>query len=372
MRVLVVGAGMYVTGRGTPGDGTVLPALAQASKRHAIEEVVVCATKPDPNVAVVAERVNRRLGTRLSVRFELVDRMPDCDAAIVSVPDEQHHAVGTAVLERGMHCLMVKPLAPTLAEATSLVDAACARGLYGAVELHKRWDEQNLVVKRLIGEGRLGGLAYATVEYSQRRSIPLERFAAWSDRTNIFQYLGVHYVDLLYWLTGFTPVRACGVGARGVLAARGVDTWDAVTASVTWSNGFVSQLTIGWIDPDASTALSAQKYTLVGSDARVDLEQKDRGVTLVTASGVESINPHFSQYLPTVDGGMEFAGYGPRSIYQFIDDVAAIRAGQTTPAALEAIRPSFRDALVATAVTEAVSDSLRADSAWRPIRVPAR
>jgi predicted dehydrogenase len=379
MRVLVLGAGMYVTGRGTPGDGTVLPALAQASRRHAIEEVVVAATKAEHanEVRACAERVNRKLGTQLRVRYDLADTAlaERFDLAIVSVPDHLHHEIGSAVIERGMHCLMVKPLAPTLAEATALADLARDKDVYGAVELHKRWDEGNLVAKRLLTEGKIGALAYATVEYSQRRNVPLERFAAWSARTNIFQYLGVHYVDLMYFVTGYLPERACAIGARGVLAARGIDTWDAITASIVWRHGearFVSQLTIGWIDPDGSSAISDQKYLLVGAEGRLELDQKRRGVELVTAAGVDTINPYFSQYLPTIDGGTEFAGYGPRSIYQFLDDVAAIRAGRVTPAELDATRPSFRDALVSTAVIEAVTESLGANSEWRSIRVPGR
>lgn len=383
MRILVIGAGMYVTGRGTPGDGTVLPALAQASRRHVIEEVVVCATRADngPLVVAAAERINARLGTRLAVRFELVDRAlatpGGFDLALVCVPDHLHHELGIAVLERGMHCLMVKPLAPTLDEATSLLATQRARGVHGAVELHKRWDEANLWAKQALAEGRIGRPSYATVEYSQRRSVPLEHFKAWSARTNIFQYLGVHYVDLLHFLTGLLPERACAVGVRGVLAAQGVDTWDAVTATVTWrsptsEDQMMSQLTIGWIDPDASSAMSDQRYTLVGSEGRIELDQKHRGVELVTGRGVDVVNPYFSQVLATATGSVEFAGYGPRSILQFVDDVADIIAGRVSPPELEPVRPSFAGALVATAVTEAVTESLATDSSWRAIRVPDR
>ena len=43
MKILILGAGMYVTGRGKSGVGTVLSALAQTSKTIHIEEVTVVA-----------------------------------------------------------------------------------------------------------------------------------------------------------------------------------------------------------------------------------------------------------------------------------------------------------------------------------------
>jgi len=76
------------------------------------------------------------------------------------------------------------------------------------------------------------------------------------------------------------------------------------------------------------------------------------------------MNPYFSDYLPTINGGMEFQGYAYRSIRCFLDDVQALRAGSTTIDDLEATRPSFRQGLVSTAVVEAVNMSLLQSSGW--------
>ena len=63
MKILVVGAGMYVTGRGGTGIGTVLCSIAETSRTLPIEEVTVVA-RASENRAVVdeaAERINRTL-----------------------------------------------------------------------------------------------------------------------------------------------------------------------------------------------------------------------------------------------------------------------------------------------------------------------
>lgn len=377
MKILVVGAGMYVTGRGTGGLGTVLPALAQVSKRADIEEVVVCSRSGSAaaDVERAAAEVNRRLGTHLLVRHEPFDsalstaaatRSIDC--AIVSVPDEAHASVGARVLEAGLHCLMVKPFVTSIADARQLIASASSRGLYGAVEFHKRFDEANLVVRRMLGEGSIGALAYATVEYSQRITIPRDVFSAWSARTNIFQYLGVHYVDLLHFMTGAVPRRLTAVGHEGVLSSIGINTFDSVHAIVEWDNPrFTSQFAIGWIDPERSSAMSDQRYVLVGSAGRVECDQKNRGLRHVDARGVADVNPYFSEYQAPAGEPLEFAGYGYRSVERFVLDVADIRGGRVRPADLEGRRPTFTSAAASTAVVEAVGRSLSERGAWKDV-----
>jgi D-galacturonate reductase len=332
VKVLVVGAGMYVTGRGTDGCGTVLPSLAQASKTLPITHVTVCATSAASrdDVARATARINRELGTSLVVDYRLADEAlaaPDADCAIVSVPDDLHHPVARALFERGVHCLIVKPLTPTLAEARELVALQEKGGLIGAVELHKRFDEANQLVRRLVRDGRLGRLSYATVDYSQRIDVPARHFRGWAPRTNIFQYLAVHYVDLLHWITGYLPERAMAIG----------------------------------IDPARSTAMSDQRYSLVGERGRLDCDQKHRGVELATADGVQSINPYFSERLLDGADRTQFAGYGYRSIARFLAEVAGVddpTAGRSA---------TLRDALVSTAVIEAVNRSLADGAQWRTI-----
>lgn len=381
MRILVVGAGMYVTGRGTPDLGTVLPSLAQFHRRHPLESVTVVALSNDPGpVATCVARIEREMGVRLAVDYvpragtlaeTLAGRRFDC--AVVSVPDDLHHQVTTELLEQDLHCLVVKPLTPTLREARALVDLARKRGLYGAVELHKRFDPQNLYVRKALRDGSLGRPLYAVVGYSQRVGIPARSFRRWAERTNIFQYLGVHYVDLLHFLTGLRPKRAMAVGTRGVLDALGVRTWDAVLATVIWGGDdadqeLISQLAIGWVDPDGSSAMSDQRFFLVGSEGRIDLDQKDRGIQQVTsARGAQTPNPHFSMLLEDANGTPEHQGYGYRSIERFLLDVLDLGAGRVAAGDLDASRPSFLQALVSTAVVQAVNESLADGGTWRQV-----
>jgi predicted dehydrogenase len=71
------------------------------------------------------ERVGRDLGVRHVGLEELLARV---EAAVIAVPTTDHALVATAALERGVHVLIEKPLAPTLLEADRILQSAAARG----------------------------------------------------------------------------------------------------------------------------------------------------------------------------------------------------------------------------------------------------
>jgi predicted dehydrogenase len=385
--VLVVGAGMYVSGLGTSGFGTVVPSLLQAAREGRIGRIVIAATNPANREAVLAKvsEVSSLLGASADVAYlpqsesdpHAYRKAADAqsfDCAIVSVPDPLHFAITKDLLGRRIHCLVVKPLVPTVAELDELIRVAGEHDVYGAVEFHKRFDKANLRVKRMLREGAIGEVLYALVEFSQRRTIPLEHFASWSAQTNIFQYLGVHYADLVWFCTAATPRRVLATGQKNRLAASGIDTWDAVQALIEWqtSDGraFTSTILTNWIDSPRTTAMSDQKIKWIGTAGRVESEQKDRGLLLVNDAGVQHVNPYFSEFLPDADDRLQFGGYGHRSIDQFLRDVADLAAKRSTPRQLGGARATFEDAWASTAIVEAANASLGRGGEW--VEIPSR
>lgn len=387
MNILVVGAGMYVTGREGTGIGTILSSLAECSRSFDINMVMVIARKPDNLISVseASDRINQLIGTALKIEYRAMsgDALHDIplicseikfDCAIISVPDHLHYIYAKTLMEYKIPILVVKPLTPTINEALDLVSVQTRADVYAAVEFHKRWDATNLWVQKTLSASSLGKLQYFTVEYSQKISIPISTFRGWSDKTNIFQYLGVHYVDLIYFLTGYLPKRAMAIGSNGILKEQGIDTWDSVHATIIWqkptetSEVFVSSFATSWIDPLCTSAMSDQKYKIVGTRGRIECDQKNRGLELVHESlGIQQINPYFSDYLPGDDGQLRFVGYGHNSISRFIADVIDLSNGRSSIKELESCRPTIRQALVSTAAIDAVNRSLKDNSLWQDI-----
>jgi len=387
--VLVIGAGMHVSGRGTSGYGTVLPAVVQAHRDGLVGRVLVAATSADSIKAVTGKMagLNAVLGTPLAIEgFPRAGKNPDAyrealaalgdrGCVIIVVPDDLHFPMAKAAIE-GRHPVMVtKPLVPTLAEAERLVDLARQRGVYGVVDFHKRWDLPNLKLRELIQAGRLGTPLFSIVEYSQRRVIPEVIFRAWVEKANSFQYLAVHYVDVLLFALGGTPRRAMAIGQYGYLKDRGINTYDAVQALIEWdlpgsATPFLSTFHTSWVDSNKSSALSYQSIKVFGTAGRFESDQKNRGLQIVTeADGIEDLNPYFTQTYPSPSGSQrEYRGYGIDSIRTFLEDARSLLDGERQPADLEGVRPTLRQALWSTAIVEAVNQSLTANAAWVPVR----
>lgn len=388
LKVLVVGAGMYVGGRGTPSYGTVMPALNELVRKGFISDIFVSATSPK-SISDLRRKISglrKMTGTDITItglpkrkktsnaHNEIISKYkPDC--AIVVVPDHLHYKITLDLLNAGIHSLVVKPLTPGLTQGRHLAELARKNNVYAAVEFHKRYDEANLKLKDVIAEGVLGDILYAHVEYSQRRVVPIKIFKTWAAKSNIFQYLGVHYVDLIYFVSGALPVRVLACGQKNLIKKSGIDTYDSIQVLIEWrqprGNKFISTLLTNWVDPEKTSAMSDQKIKIVGTKGRFESDQKDRGVQIVTEEkGIEDFNPYFTQpYSENYGKTKFFSGYGIKSITGFCEDVSDIKSGLKRPAELEGLRPSFKQALISTAVIEAASKSLESNSNWIRVRL---
>jgi len=387
--VLLIGAGMHVSGRGTSGYGTVLPAVAQAHRDGLVGRVLVAVTSA-ASIQAVNEKMtglNSLLGTKVAIQGypttgqnpvayqEALAALGERGCAIIVVPDDLHFATAQAAIERRLPVMVTKPLTPTLAEAQRLVSLSPKLGAYGVVDFHKRWDLPNLKLRETIRAGRLGTPLYSVVEYSQRRVIPEKIFRSWVEQANSFQYMAVHYVDILIFALGAIPRRAMAIGQHGYLKARSINTYDSVQALVEWDIPgsdipFVSTFLTNWIDPNTTSALSYQGIKVFGTAGRFESDHRDRGLHMVTqADGIEVINPYFAQTYPSPQASSrEYKGYGIDSIRAFLEDARSLLDGERMPADLETLRPTFRQALRSTAVVEAVNQSLRSKSEWVPVR----
>ena len=372
---------MYVCGKGTDNFGTVLPAVMQFSQRNLLDQVQIAA-RSKKSLTILDHKLEQ-LKNSLNIPLEPVfypydsafdpdsylkalKELPDPGVVIIVTPDDLHYEMALACINAGKHILVVKPLTPTIKEARQLADAAKKANVYGAVEFHKRWDLANLKLKEAISTGKIGDPLYFHVEYSQRKKIPSEIFSSWAEKTNIFQYIGVHYADIIYFVTGSRPERLIATRQAKWLTGKGINTSDAIQVLIEWSDGFVSTILTNWIDPDRSTAMSQQLIKAVGTKGRIESDQTDRGIHITgDLDGVEYFNPYFCQpYRDSDSNAIRYKGYGIDSITQFLSDTANIVQGSLAPQDLEGRRPTFNDALVSTAIVEGVNISLFQNGQW--------
>lgn len=373
IEIVVVGCGAYTCGRGISGNyGTIIPGIFEFSRVYNAEVGSVGITvvgfssqgleearkKISDLQALVCVEVQVRFST---VEYFQFDAIPSSNRLmIVAVPDAEHPKWLRLAARYGYHALTVKPFVDSFEEGVEITQLFERRGLLGYVEFHKRFDRQNILIRERLKE--LGELHSVTVEYSQRIEVPLG-FGDWINSSNILQYLGVHYIDLVYFLTGCWPERVTCIGSGRTLLSKGFKTYDSIQALIKWSGTgqrFTQSITASWCDPDTTSATSYQRLKISGSQFVIESDQKRRGLQIVTDRAMSEPNPDFTNYYKT-STGIRFFGYG-------IDSITAVCNRVFCNISNDHLC-SFSEALASTAAIDALNKSMSDDyGVWVDVR----
>ena len=134
----------------------------------------------------------------------------DLDIVSVCTPNSYHRAQSVAALQAGAHVLCEKPIATSHADAAAMFEAAEAAGKVLFVGQSSRFRNRSIAAKEIVDSGRLGEIYFAETFYLRRRGIPQWGQFHMKEHSGggpIYD-LGVHAIDLLYWLMGNPAVRA--------------------------------------------------------------------------------------------------------------------------------------------------------------------
>ncbi|MEN9204701.1 MAG: Gfo/Idh/MocA family oxidoreductase [Thermostichales cyanobacterium SZTDM-1c_bins_54] len=155
------------------------------------------------------------------------DLIPQVTAVAIAVPTILHHEVGVACLQAGVHVLLEKPIAASIAEAESLVNlAADYNGILQVGHIERFNPAFREVSKVLQGERILAVEAHRMSPYSNRAN----------DVSVVFDLM-IHDIDLVLELVPYPVVR---MTASGNCHSRHLDF---VTATLSFSNGVIATLT---------------------------------------------------------------------------------------------------------------------------------
>ena len=282
------------------------------------------------------------------------------DAVIVATPDHLHADIISEAITRKLHVLTQKPLDTDLARATALVERAEAAGMLLYVDFHKRFDPAHMRLRDEIAAGRLGRLHYAYAHMEDRIGVPLQWRDGWAAQSSPSWFLGVHFYDLIDWMTGLKPLRVLATGHKGRLDAAGISgAWDSIQVRVEHEGGFVASHDLSWVLPDSFPSVVSQGIRVVGDQGIVEIDSQDRGYRAAHAedhcaivanpfSGFEADHPLFGRHLE---------GYVYDSMTYFIDMLEALDAGKSMDD-LKGHYPDGRSALVATRIGVAIERSL--------------
>ncbi|MDX2239194.1 MAG: Gfo/Idh/MocA family oxidoreductase [Leptolyngbyaceae cyanobacterium bins.302] len=235
--------------------------------------------------------VNVELGidtaSKYRVRFfeDYHDMLPHVDAVCVAVPTRLHHAVGMTCLQAGIHVLVEKPIAASIVEAESLVNAAAESQCILQVGHIERFNPAFQELSKVLKTEELLALeAHRMSPYSQR-----------ANDVSVVLDLMIHDIDLLLELASAPVVKLTATGSR----ASGSGYLDYVTATLNFANGIVATLT--------SSKVTHRKIRRIAAHCKNSLTEADflNNEILIHRQTTANYKTDYGQVLYRQDGLIE-------------------------------------------------------------------
>lgn len=164
------------------------------------------------------------------------------DIVVVCTPHSQHVAPAEAAAARGIHVLMEKPIATTLADGRRIVVACERHGVCLSISFVHRFRDELQTAHDWITSGVIGQPLVASEIMNARRGTHL---GAWVNQRElagggVLMYSAIHAVDRLRWLLGS---EITSVVAHTRRFDPGLEVEDGVGALLGFANGASATLT---------------------------------------------------------------------------------------------------------------------------------
>lgn len=202
--------------------------------------------------------------TKLSVPHAArVEDLPEAPEAVtVAVPTAAHRAVAEPLLERGVHCLVEKPIAGSVSDGEAMVAAAKRGGAVLQVGHVERYNPVMAAVERL-------GVKPVFLEVHR-----LAPFTFRGGDVGVVMDLMIHDLDIVRHLVGEDPTSVEAVSVA-VLGGRE----DIANARLSFPSGAVANVTASRV-----SLAKMRKIRIFSEEAYVSLDYDKRQALLVKRS----------------------------------------------------------------------------------------
>lgn len=159
------------------------------------------------------------------------------EAISIVAPTPFHHKIATEAMRRGIHCLLEKPIASSVKEATELISLAKKNNLVFTIGHIERYNPVIRKLKEIIDDKKIGKITSVVC----RR---VGGFPSLEPKTDVIIDLAVHDIDMISYILGKYPKAIYSHGSRTLHTNR-IDAAEILLDYGT-ASGFVQA---NWITP---------------------------------------------------------------------------------------------------------------------------
>ena len=377
--VVIVGGGMIT-------HDQILPTIYHIQRQDKVGDIKICALNSAPlRELAEAKKLADAFPGQSFEAFPALDTdpnemhpelykdviasLPAHNMVIVAVPDHFHYDVIMAALQADQHVLAVKPLVLKYTQSVEIEKLAYEKGLFVGVEYHKRFDRRSLDARGAYRQGRLGEFKCGEARLIEPWFYRYSNFQNWftCENTDPFTYIGCHYVDLVYFISGLKPVGISVQGVKGKFP-NGKEGYMWSAARVRFENGGLLNVANGLGYPDKGAGTNDQGICLYGegADCGTILKHNDqfRGVSQGydqeslkdDEAAFRFINPDYMRLVPWEGEGMKPVGYGYDSIEANVLSAIRLNAASSQSERQQLIKQIDERGIIATPANSAINE----------------
>ena len=289
------------------------------------------------------------------VDYRLMLEREQLDAVVVAVPAHLHLPVGLAVIEAGCPLLVEKPLAPTLADARTVVEAATKANVSLMPGHIERFNPAVRELARRVCAEEIGAVSHL----SARRMGPI---VMRTQDVNVIHDTALHDIDSMRYVLGSDVTRVFAEAQSGLLQP----FEDSLSATLRFDSssekaGAIGSLEVNWLSP-----LAIRDLMVLGEAGLFQLIYAAQSLKLYRPKASAHDRPPARGWVApssSTDHG-EVIAIEPREPLreELMAFIQALRDGTAMPV-------SGQDALAAVAVADALTESARSNRPVEPARV---
>ena len=340
------GIDITIVGGGMITYDLILPSVYHLQRTGYVNNIKVCALDSGPLRALKnSKEINEAFPGQTFEAFpslnepdtnkfpelykKVLQEMDPRQMVIVAMPDQFHYEVVMESLNRNQHVLCVKPLVLQYKQAAEIEKLAFEKGLFVGIEYHKRFDRRSLMARRSFELGHFGKFVMGEAKLIEPYYYRSSNFQNWftCDKTDPFVYIGCHYVDLVYFITGLKPAEVSVSGIKGRFP-NGNEAYLWAHGRVRFENNAILSVIDGLGYPDQAAGSNDQSLQMFfegeGKTGMIKHNDQFRGVEHSYLDGIGCGGSHFNYVSPDFYKLVPWEGMGYKPIGYGFESVAAL------------------------------------------------
>lgn len=197
------------------GCGRIAINHLYAVKNTGLDLVAVCDLIPEKMDQILEKaEISKDACEKYTDYQKMLEDHPEIELVSIATESGKHAKIALYCIEKGIHCLIEKPIAMSLADADQIIEAGEKMGVKVSAIHQNRFNLAIQEMRKALEEGRFGRLSHGAIHVRWNRNLNYYEQApwrgTWAQDGGCLMNQCIHGIDLLRWTFGDEIVRVYG------------------------------------------------------------------------------------------------------------------------------------------------------------------